>query len=229
MPTALITGITGQDGSYLAEFLLEKGYRVVGMTRRQHGDGRANRSPRRSHRVAARGSRAGIRGRGTLAPRRRGRGRGRCGAGKRRLGIWSSPICGCRERTDSRCCARLAPPRRPRRDPHDRLRQRGRGGRGDAASAPRTLCRSLFLARRDGSEGRTPSQRRRVATKVTILEERERARTGRLVGDGAAMRCAPEAIMKVSPTNFPVLVTGESGTAPPDPPPSPPPPPPSFR
>jgi GDPmannose 4,6-dehydratase len=32
--TALITGITGQDGSYLAEFLLEKGYRVAGMTRR---------------------------------------------------------------------------------------------------------------------------------------------------------------------------------------------------
>jgi GDPmannose 4,6-dehydratase len=34
MPTALITGITGQDGSYLAEFLLEKGYKVVGMVRR---------------------------------------------------------------------------------------------------------------------------------------------------------------------------------------------------
>ena len=34
MKAALITGITGQDGSYLAEFLLEKGYRVVGMTRR---------------------------------------------------------------------------------------------------------------------------------------------------------------------------------------------------
>jgi GDPmannose 4,6-dehydratase len=32
--TALITGITGQDGSYLAEFLLEKGYRVYGMVRR---------------------------------------------------------------------------------------------------------------------------------------------------------------------------------------------------
>ena len=32
--TALITGITGQDGSYLAELLLGKGYRVVGMTRR---------------------------------------------------------------------------------------------------------------------------------------------------------------------------------------------------
>jgi GDPmannose 4,6-dehydratase len=31
---ALITGITGQDGSYLAEFLLEKGYEVVGMVRR---------------------------------------------------------------------------------------------------------------------------------------------------------------------------------------------------
>src|SRR6476469_8225230 len=34
MPTALITGITGQDGSYLAEFLLSKGYRVVGIVRR---------------------------------------------------------------------------------------------------------------------------------------------------------------------------------------------------
>ncbi|MEN8241174.1 MAG: GDP-mannose 4,6-dehydratase [Chloroflexota bacterium] len=34
MPTALISGITGQDGSYLAEFLLEKGYNVVGMVRR---------------------------------------------------------------------------------------------------------------------------------------------------------------------------------------------------
>ncbi len=34
MPTALITGITGQDGSYLAEFLLKKGYNVVGMVRR---------------------------------------------------------------------------------------------------------------------------------------------------------------------------------------------------
>ncbi len=32
--TALITGITGQDGSYLAELLLDRGYRVVGMTRR---------------------------------------------------------------------------------------------------------------------------------------------------------------------------------------------------
>ena len=32
--TALITGVTGQDGSYLADFLLEKGYRVVGMVRR---------------------------------------------------------------------------------------------------------------------------------------------------------------------------------------------------
>src|SRR5262249_15755214 len=34
MPTALITGITGQDGSYLAELLLGKGYRVVGIVRR---------------------------------------------------------------------------------------------------------------------------------------------------------------------------------------------------
>ncbi len=34
MPTALITGITGQDGSYLADFLLAKGYQVIGMVRR---------------------------------------------------------------------------------------------------------------------------------------------------------------------------------------------------
>ncbi|MBX7252739.1 MAG: GDP-mannose 4,6-dehydratase [Candidatus Promineofilum sp.] len=34
MPTALITGVTGQDGSYLAELLLDRGYRVVGMVRR---------------------------------------------------------------------------------------------------------------------------------------------------------------------------------------------------
>jgi GDPmannose 4,6-dehydratase len=33
-PCALITGLTGQDGSYLAEFLLQKGYKVVGMVRR---------------------------------------------------------------------------------------------------------------------------------------------------------------------------------------------------
>ncbi len=36
--TALITGITGQDGSYLAELLLAQGYRVVGMTRRTSTD-----------------------------------------------------------------------------------------------------------------------------------------------------------------------------------------------
>jgi len=36
--TALITGVTGQDGSYLAEMLLSKGYHVVGMTRRTSTD-----------------------------------------------------------------------------------------------------------------------------------------------------------------------------------------------
>ena len=38
MPKALITGITGQDGSYLAELLLEKGYEVVGVVRRTSHD-----------------------------------------------------------------------------------------------------------------------------------------------------------------------------------------------
>jgi GDPmannose 4,6-dehydratase len=36
--TALVTGVTGQDGSYLAELLLAEGYRVVGMTRRSSTD-----------------------------------------------------------------------------------------------------------------------------------------------------------------------------------------------
>ena len=34
MSTALITGVTGQDGAYLAKYLLERGYRVIGMIRR---------------------------------------------------------------------------------------------------------------------------------------------------------------------------------------------------
>ena len=34
MKVALITGVTGQDGSYLAEFLLDKGYEVHGIKRR---------------------------------------------------------------------------------------------------------------------------------------------------------------------------------------------------
>lgn len=38
MPTALITGVTGQDGSYLAEFLIDKGYQVVGVVRRTSHD-----------------------------------------------------------------------------------------------------------------------------------------------------------------------------------------------
>ncbi len=39
MPNALITGITGQDGSYLAELLLDKGYNVYGLVRRSSTDG----------------------------------------------------------------------------------------------------------------------------------------------------------------------------------------------
>lgn len=38
MKTALITGITGQDGAYLAKFLLEKGYRVAGLLPRRSSD-----------------------------------------------------------------------------------------------------------------------------------------------------------------------------------------------
>ena len=38
MPTALISGVTGQDGSFLAEQLLGRGYRVVGLHRRLSAD-----------------------------------------------------------------------------------------------------------------------------------------------------------------------------------------------
>ena len=41
MPSALITGITGQDGLYLAELLLEKGYDVHGLLRGQNNPRRA--------------------------------------------------------------------------------------------------------------------------------------------------------------------------------------------
>jgi GDP-D-mannose dehydratase len=47
MPTALITGITGQDGSYLAELLLSKGYKVIGVARR------SSTSSLRTHRTPA--------------------------------------------------------------------------------------------------------------------------------------------------------------------------------
>lgn len=42
MKTALITGITGQDGSYLAEFLLDKGYKIFGLERRSSYRNRVN-------------------------------------------------------------------------------------------------------------------------------------------------------------------------------------------
>ena len=42
MKRALITGITGMDGSHMADFLLEKGYRVFGMERRSSTPRRDN-------------------------------------------------------------------------------------------------------------------------------------------------------------------------------------------
>lgn len=42
MTTAFITGITGQDGSYLADFLLEKNYQVIGLVSSQHDIGGKN-------------------------------------------------------------------------------------------------------------------------------------------------------------------------------------------
>ena len=42
MKRALITGITGMDGSHMADFLLEKGYKVFGMERRSSTPNREN-------------------------------------------------------------------------------------------------------------------------------------------------------------------------------------------
>ena len=51
---AVITGITGQDGSYLAELLLDKGYEVIGIVRRlEPAELRAHRAPARPHHAAA--------------------------------------------------------------------------------------------------------------------------------------------------------------------------------
>ena len=41
MSIAIITGITGQDGAYLAKLLLQKGYRVVGVTRNNHSSNKS--------------------------------------------------------------------------------------------------------------------------------------------------------------------------------------------
>jgi GDPmannose 4,6-dehydratase len=49
--TALITGITGQDGSYLAELLLERGYRAIGLVRREPGEARRSLPPGLAERV----------------------------------------------------------------------------------------------------------------------------------------------------------------------------------
>src|SRR3970040_27134 len=53
---AMITGITGQDGSYLAEFLLEKGYEVHGLIRRssQFNTGRIDHLYRDPHEASTR-------------------------------------------------------------------------------------------------------------------------------------------------------------------------------
>ena len=49
MKTALVTGVTGQDGSYMAEFLLDKGYRVFGMERRVSTPSRINTTNFEAH------------------------------------------------------------------------------------------------------------------------------------------------------------------------------------
>ena len=50
MKTALISGITGQDGSYLAEFLLQKGYEVHGILRRSSSFNTQDKKPAKQFR-----------------------------------------------------------------------------------------------------------------------------------------------------------------------------------
>ena len=86
---ALITGITGQDGSYLAEFLLEKGYEVVGMVRRASTPNHLRLSRRRRAGRMSRGSAPRI-----LSPLSVP---GRCDAGpdgfSTRIGIGTKVLC----------------------------------------------------------------------------------------------------------------------------------------
>ena len=49
MKTALITGVSGQDGSYLAELLLDKGYDVHGLVRRTSVEDRKSTRLNSSH------------------------------------------------------------------------------------------------------------------------------------------------------------------------------------
>ena len=74
---ALITGITGQDGSYLAELLLEKGYKVFGMVRRSSSFLRATTSllalkPTSERKVDAEESAAAMMPAKTRAPKKSG-------------------------------------------------------------------------------------------------------------------------------------------------------------
>jgi GDPmannose 4,6-dehydratase len=58
MPKVLITGVTGQDGSYLADFLVAKGYEVHGLKRRSSSfnTDRVDHLYVDSHQTGARGS-----------------------------------------------------------------------------------------------------------------------------------------------------------------------------
>jgi GDPmannose 4,6-dehydratase len=53
MKKALITGVTGQDGSYLAELLFDKGYEVHGLVRRSSTFNRRRIEPLRNHSKAS--------------------------------------------------------------------------------------------------------------------------------------------------------------------------------
>ena len=171
MPTrALITGITGQDGSYLAELLLDKGYDVVGMVRRSstvtferiaHLQDRPHPRPRRP-------ARRGLAHRGAAhAPARRGLQPGRpvlradlvrpAGAHRRDHRPGRDPA------------ARRHPHRRPRRPllPGQQQRDVRQGGRGapDARARRSTPAAPTAWPRSTATGSRSTTARATTCTR----------------------------------------------------------------
>ena len=153
---ALVTGIAGQDGSYLAELLLERGYDVVGIVRDRAG--RSVPEPRRRARPGR--ARAGESARPGRARRRAARARAARGLQPRVAVVRADVVAAARRHRRVRgrrrdVAARGDPRRRPRRSASTR-RRRAR------SSASRRRCRRP--RRRGSRRSRRTASRRRTAT-----------------------------------------------------------------
>ena len=203
---ALITGITGQDGSYLAELLLEKGYEVHGMVRRlstrelraprapPRPDHAAHRRPARPALAGRRAARRASRTRSTTSPRCRswptswtqptltaeftGVGVTRMLEAMREVVARGPLLPGLLAR---RCSARCARRRRTRRRRSTRAAPTA-SPRSTATSSRSTTARATASTPARGSSSTTRSPRRGlefVTRKITHARGRDQARPGR--------------------------------------------------